>query len=205
MNQQHNQGFIPMIDTPAGQCLTAQNWRDAGITGVSVSLEKLLIKPGLPFLLRLTNLKQYLGWSETLVLNATMPAPSKSGDFVLRSSFDGSRISISIEQVEQLIVQLNPDDVISSESASPWIESDTPAANGMKGRIYTSSGVIDITDSSHALQFFPLDDACACPTCQTGFTRAYLHHLLAQTPLLCQRYLIQHNVWQRSFSPMSFT
>jgi queuine tRNA-ribosyltransferase len=51
-----------------------------------------------------------------------------------------------------------------------------------------------VTGLDKAMLFMGLDGMCSCPTCLAGFTWAYLHHLLASTPGLCQRLLIQHNV-----------
>ncbi|MBA2650038.1 MAG: queuine tRNA-ribosyltransferase [Legionella sp.] len=75
------------------------------------------------------------------------------------------------------------------------IESDKPANEAMQGRVYTQSGVIDILDNQYELSFEPIDPNCTCPTCAHQLTKAYLHHLLVHTPLLCQRFLIQHNVY----------
>jgi queuine tRNA-ribosyltransferase len=75
------------------------------------------------------------------------------------------------------------------------VESDRPAMDACLGRVYTAEGELAIQDTSHALQFEPMDSACACPTCTAGFTRAYLHHLFEHTPLLCQRLLVQHNAY----------
>ncbi|WP_019218200.1 tRNA-guanine transglycosylase [Legionella tunisiensis] len=73
------------------------------------------------------------------------------------------------------------------------VESDKPARDAMRGRVYSQEGVIDILDSRQAEDYRPIAN-CSCPTCQQLFTRAYLHHLIMHTPLLCQRFLIQHNV-----------
>ncbi|KTC99252.1 hypothetical protein [Legionella feeleii] len=73
------------------------------------------------------------------------------------------------------------------------VESDKPARDAMEGRVYNKESVINILDSQQAEDYRPIAD-CSCPTCQQSLTRAYLHHLLGHTPLLCQRFLIQHNV-----------
>ncbi|KGP63374.1 queuine tRNA-ribosyltransferase [Legionella norrlandica] len=75
------------------------------------------------------------------------------------------------------------------------VESDEPAKNAMHGIVYSKEGRINLTDEKFALNFKLIDEDCACPTCSSQFTRAYLHHLLANTPLLCQRFLIQHNTY----------
>jgi queuine tRNA-ribosyltransferase len=74
------------------------------------------------------------------------------------------------------------------------IESDKPANDAYLGTVYCTEGDISLQNDRYAVQFDRLDKHCHCPTCNQGFTRAYLHHLLAHTPLLCQRLLIQHNV-----------
>lgn len=89
----------------------------------------------------------------------------------------------------------------SSYSSVRWIESNQPAQDALNGQIQTSSGWIDLTNKNEQMIFSVLDDRCACPTCQQGFTRAYLSHLYTQTPLLCQRLLIQHNVFYACHLP----
>ncbi|KTC89769.1 queuine tRNA-ribosyltransferase family protein [Fluoribacter dumoffii] len=76
-----------------------------------------------------------------------------------------------------------------------FIETDEPAQAAMQGKVYSHAGDVDLTDSKTQMQFELIDADCVCPTCSQQFTRAYLHHLLQHTPLLCQRFLIQHNVY----------
>lgn len=74
------------------------------------------------------------------------------------------------------------------------IETDTPAKDGEAGLVYSEEGAFNILDSSMTNDSRLIDQSCQCQTCTQLFTRAYLHHLLQQTPLLAQRYLVQHNV-----------
>ncbi|AHE66614.1 hypothetical protein [Legionella oakridgensis] len=76
-----------------------------------------------------------------------------------------------------------------------YLESDKPAMDGIQGRVYSHEGDFSLTELSEATRFEVIDNKCQCPVCQQQLTRAYLHHLLAQTPLLCQRFLIQHNIF----------
>lgn len=73
------------------------------------------------------------------------------------------------------------------------IESDKPASDAFAGQVYTAQGTIALLDSGMTKQHQVIDAECTCPTCEQKLTRAYFHHLLMQTPLLCQRFLIQHN------------
>lgn len=76
-----------------------------------------------------------------------------------------------------------------------WVEMDMPAQLGLDGSVVCSDKIVDLRDSVFALDFEVIDDKCSCPTCSAKLTKAYLHHLYLNTPLLCQRFLIQHNVY----------
>lgn len=76
-----------------------------------------------------------------------------------------------------------------------YIESDVPADAAFHGTVYSQTGEVDLTRSSTRMEFETIDTACTCPVCAQQLTKAYFHHLLQHTPLLCQRFLIQHNVF----------
>lgn len=75
------------------------------------------------------------------------------------------------------------------------IETDLPAQDAVEGRVYRFHENVEITAPRYALDFEVIDKECNCPVCDAKLTKAYLHHLFTQTPLLCQRLLIQHNAW----------
>lgn len=76
-----------------------------------------------------------------------------------------------------------------------FIESARYAQDAKDGIIYTKDHSLNLTAESHATEHVVLDAQCQCPTCKEGFTRAYLHHLHEHVPLLCQRFLLQHNIY----------
>lgn len=76
-----------------------------------------------------------------------------------------------------------------------FIETDAPVNAGFHGKVYSHQGEIDLTTKDAEMQFEIIDSACTCPVCKQQFTKAYFHHLVEHTPLLCQRFLIQHNVF----------
>ncbi|WP_133131173.1 tRNA-guanine transglycosylase [Legionella yabuuchiae] len=80
------------------------------------------------------------------------------------------------------------------EKGVSYLESDKPAFDALHGRLYTEVGMLDITEKANEFDFEPIDEHCTCTSCYEGLTRAYFHHLFAQTPLLCQRLLIEHNI-----------
>ena len=75
-----------------------------------------------------------------------------------------------------------------------YVSSNVPASDACNGRIYSDDGLIVLKDDAYRMDFNTIDKTCSCPTCDQQLTRAYLHHLFDHTPLLCQRFLIQHNI-----------
>ncbi len=81
------------------------------------------------------------------------------------------------------------------DNGAHFVESDRPATDALCGDVYCSDGQISLKNSDFSMQFEAIDATCQCTTCSQKLTRAYLHHLLEHTPLLCQRFLVNHNVY----------
>jgi queuine tRNA-ribosyltransferase len=75
-----------------------------------------------------------------------------------------------------------------------FIESNEPAYLALQGIVLSANGEINLADDVVNQDFKMIDEMCTCPTCSQQLTQAYLHHLYLHTPLLCQRFLIQHNI-----------
>jgi queuine tRNA-ribosyltransferase len=52
-----------------------------------------------------------------------------------------------------------------------------PTRNARNAHIFTRSGVLRIRNARYERDVRPLDESCACYTCRSGFSRAYLRHL----------------------------
>ena len=52
-----------------------------------------------------------------------------------------------------------------------------PTRNARNAHIFTRTGVLRIRNAQYERDTRPLDEACACYTCKSGFSRAYLRHL----------------------------
>jgi len=68
-----------------------------------------------------------------------------------------------------------------------------PTRTARNGRLYTSLGVLNISNARHAHSLEPLDAACDCYTCQ-HFSRAYLRHLFMARELLSYQLNSIHNL-----------
>ena len=68
-----------------------------------------------------------------------------------------------------------------------------PTRNARNGWLFTRKGDIKIRNARHRDDPRPLDEDCACATCQ-GFSRAYLHHLQRANEILGARLNTIHNL-----------
>lgn len=68
-----------------------------------------------------------------------------------------------------------------------------PTRNARNGQALTFRGRVNLKQARHAEDESPLEEGCACPTCQK-FTRAYLRHLMKAGEQLGGRLLTQHNL-----------
>ncbi len=53
---------------------------------------------------------------------------------------------------------------------------------------------VDLAKGAHARAQEPILDGCPCPACRSGYSRAYLHHLLRAGELTAVRLLTLHNL-----------
>ncbi|MBA3536314.1 MAG: hypothetical protein H0T84_06880, partial [Tatlockia sp.] len=116
-----NSGYIPVITTQAGFCLTMENWQEIGVSTAAYYLDSLLMKPGYTVLKSLPSLQSYCGWSGTIVLNASFAAANSEGIYSFRSLYDGSQLAISQNDLFSLILSLQPDIVILPPGFSAYL------------------------------------------------------------------------------------
>ena len=90
-----------------------------------------------------------------------------------------------------------PEDLLAAiEAGVDLLDGTEPARAGAEGRVYTSAGVLDVTDPALRADFRPLDPAEGRPggTNRTdAFTRAYVHHLFAANEGLAVTLCTLHN------------
>jgi queuine tRNA-ribosyltransferase len=69
-----------------------------------------------------------------------------------------------------------------------------PTRNGRNGQVFTSLGKINIRNAEFKEDFSPLDPNCGCPAC-TGYSKAYLNHLVRARETLYLSLLSLHNIY----------
>lgn len=68
-----------------------------------------------------------------------------------------------------------------------------PTRSGRTAQAFTRRGSLNLRNARHADDPAPLDGECRCPAC-TGFSRAYLHHLVKAGEILAAMLLTAHNL-----------
>lgn len=201
--------FVPFWNSMAGLTLTPAQWQEAGVGKAAFDAMALLQRPGFGFSIPL---KSYASCYGKVIIDASPLEPNKQDEIVFRTP-DGAKQKISTLELENWLNQLDADEIIVNdklyliktnsklvtiaEAKVKYLISDEPAANGIQGIVMIGlNPVFNILDEGFAQDYQVLDRGCDCTTCKLGFTRSYLHHLLQHTPLLAQRFLVQHNVWQ---------
>jgi len=68
-----------------------------------------------------------------------------------------------------------------------------PTRNARNGQLFTSNGIVNITNHKHREEFIPVDENCSCDLCQ-NYTRAYLRHLMNVNEIFGHRLASLHNL-----------
>ena len=68
-----------------------------------------------------------------------------------------------------------------------------PTRHARNGHLFTRSGVLRIRNRQHAAETGPVEEGCACYTCQ-NYSRAYLRHLDQGREILFSRLATLHNL-----------
>jgi queuine tRNA-ribosyltransferase len=69
-----------------------------------------------------------------------------------------------------------------------------PTRNARNGQAFVSGGRLTVKNARYRTDPRPLDEACSCPVCSQGFSRAYLRHLYVAGEILGHRLISLHNL-----------
>ena len=68
-----------------------------------------------------------------------------------------------------------------------------PSRNARHGHLFTSQGIINISNAKYEQDESPIDPECDCPACK-NFSRAYIRHLQKAQEALGLRLAVMHNL-----------
>ena len=135
-----------------------------------------------------------------IVQGVVYPALRKrSADALIEIGFDGYAIgglavgepeherNATLEAVESLLPKDRPrylmgvgrpEDLVAAVSRGvDMFDCVMPTRNARNAHLFTRHGTLRIRNAQYERDTRPLDEACTCYTCRSGFSRSYLHHL----------------------------
>jgi len=87
-----------------------------------------------------------------------------------------------------------PDDIVGAvERGIDMMDCVLPSRSGRTGQGWTPRGQVNLRNARHQNDPRPLDETCPCPCC-TGYSRAYLHHVLRAQEIIASMLLTWHNL-----------
>ena len=87
-----------------------------------------------------------------------------------------------------------PDDIVGAvERGIDMMDCVLPSRSGRTGQAWTYRGQVNLRNARHQDDPRPLDETCTCPCC-TGYSRAYLHHVLRAQEIIASMLLTWHNL-----------
>jgi queuine tRNA-ribosyltransferase len=87
-----------------------------------------------------------------------------------------------------------PDDILGAvERGVDMMDCVLPSRSGRTGQAWTHRGQVNLRNARHQDDPRPLDETCTCPCC-TGYSRAYLHHVLRAQEIIASMLLTWHNL-----------
>ena len=87
-----------------------------------------------------------------------------------------------------------PDDIVGAvERGVDMMDCVLPSRSGRTGQAWTRWGQVNIKNARHQDDPRPLDEDCSCPCC-SGYSRAYLHHVLRSQEIIASMLLTWHNL-----------
>ena len=69
-----------------------------------------------------------------------------------------------------------------------------PTRNGRHGHLFTSKGILNISNACYEKDLSPIDEKCDCPVCKKH-SRAYIRHLFKANEMLGMRLAVMHNLY----------
>ena len=87
-----------------------------------------------------------------------------------------------------------PDDIVGAvQRGIDMMDCVLPSRSGRTGQAWTPRGPVNLRNARHKDDPRPLDETCTCPAC-TGYSRAYLHHVVRADEIIGSMLLTWHNL-----------
>lgn len=116
------------------------------------------------------------------------------GQEAMFATLDFAPAQLPADKPRYLMGVGKPDDLVGAVARGiDMFDCVLPTRSGRNGQAFTWSGPLNIRNAKFAEDMGPLDPRCCCPVC-SGWSRAYLHHLVKAGEMLGAMLMTQHNI-----------
>ena len=113
----------------------------------------------------------------------------------MMATLDVVHTKMPVDKPRYLMGVGTPEDLVEAVSRGiDMFDCVMPTRNARNGHLFTRTGVIKIRNSQYEFDTRPLDESCACYTCQ-NYSRSYLRHLDKCKEMLGPRLNTIHNLY----------
>jgi queuine tRNA-ribosyltransferase len=113
----------------------------------------------------------------------------------MMATLDGIHRKMPVDKPRYLMGVGTPEDLVEAVCRGiDMFDCVMPTRNARNGHLFTTFGVVKIRNAQYEFDTRPLDDNCACYTCQ-NYSRAYLRHLDKCKEMLGSRLNTIHNLY----------
>ena len=113
----------------------------------------------------------------------------------MMATLDVVHSKMPVDKPRYLMGVGTPEDLVEAVSRGiDMFDCVMPTRNARNGHLFTRTGVIKIRNSQYEFDTRPLDESCACYTCQ-NYSRSYLRHLDKCKEMLGPRLNTIHNLY----------
>ncbi|SHI29416.1 tRNA guanosine(34) transglycosylase Tgt [Wenxinia saemankumensis] len=116
------------------------------------------------------------------------------GQEAMFACLDHAPGALPVDKPRYLMGVGKPDDIVGAvKRGVDMMDCVLPSRSGRTGQAWTRRGQVNLRNARHADDPRPLDAACTCPAC-TGYSRAYLHHVVRAGEMIAGMLLTWHNL-----------
>ncbi len=116
------------------------------------------------------------------------------GQEAMFSTLDFAPDQLPVDKPRYLMGVGKPDDIVGAvKRGVDMMDCVLPSRSGRTGQAWTRRGVVNLRNARHRDDPRPLDEHCSCPAC-TGYSRAYLHHVVKSNEMIAGMLLTWHNL-----------
>ena len=194
--------FMPVGTAATVKAMSVDQVKATGADIILGNTYHLMLRPGPERMERLGGLHAFMGWDKPIltdsggfqVMSLAGISKVKEEAVTFSSHIDGSKHVLSPERsIEIQADRIGADISMQLDECVAWPAEEPRARAGRHGQAWTWEGPINLKNARFAEDRTPLDPSIDC-IASSGYSKAYLHHLIRADEILGKTLLSWHNI-----------